>query len=302
MPVLVASHLTKRFGPRTAVDDVSFELSEGEVFGFLGPNGAGKTTTIRILTGLIRPHGGNVTIGGFDVGREFERALAHVGAIIESPDLYRYLTGRENLDLFARMLPGNAGRAIDDLAKLVSLGTRLDDRVSDYSLGMRQRLGIAQALLGDPRVLILDEPANGLDPAGIREMRELLRRLARERGLAVFVSSHLLSEIELFADRVGILHRGQLLWTGTIDDLLSRGTRVRFRTTLPRAAERILRRHSIGDPELRGDDFVLADMADDEIPRALSSLSAEGVPIFEAMRERPGLEDVFLELTHGETV
>jgi ABC-2 type transport system ATP-binding protein len=302
MPVLVASHLTKRFGKRTAVDDVSFDLSEGEVFGFLGPNGAGKTTTIRMLTGLIRPDAGSVTIGAFDVGKEFERALAHVGAIIESPDLYGYLTGRENLGLFARMLPGDAGRAIDDLARLVVLSERLDDRVSDYSLGMRQRLGIAQALLGDPRVLILDEPANGLDPAGIREIRELLRHLAHDRGLAVFVSSHLLSEIELFADRVGILHRGRLLWSGTIDSLLSRGTRVRFRTTLPRAAERILRRHATGDPEVRGEDFVLAEMPDDEIPRALSSLSAEGVPVFEAMRERPGLEDVFLDLTHGETV
>ena len=203
------------------------------------------------------------------------------------------MTGRENLDLFARMLPGDAGRAIDDLARLVSLADRLDDRVSDYSLGMRQRLGIAQALLGEPRVLILDEPANGLDPAGIREMRELLRRLARERGLAVFVSSHLLSEIELFADRVGILHRGRLLWTGTIDDLLSRGTRVRFRTTLPKAAERILRRHSSLDPEIRGDSVVLAEMPDDEIPRALSSLAAEGVPIFEAMRERPASKTCF---------
>ncbi len=302
MTPLSAKHLTKTLGRRVVVSDVSFDLNESEVFGFLGPNGAGKTTTIRMLTGLIRPDSGTVEIGGLDLSRHFENAMRNVGAIIESPDLYRSLTGRENLEVFASMLGGEAPSQIDGLACLVMLDGRLEDRVSTYSLGMRQRLGIAQALLGSPRVLILDEPANGLDPAGIREMRELLKSLARDRRLAVFVSSHLLAEVELMCDRVAILHRGKILAIERVEALLSRGSRVRFRTPMPGAAQRALRRHSSGEPDVSGEDLVEADMPDDEIPRAVSTLSAEGIPVFEVVRARPALEELFLELTHGETV
>src|SRR5256714_5582462 len=211
-PVLVASNLTKVIGKRTIVDGVSFSLNPGEVFGFLGPNGAGKTATIRMLVGLIKPTAGNVTICGFDVRRDFEKALRNVGCIVENPDLYRFMTGRENLEHFARMLSVQS-LEIERVAELVQLAHRLDQRVGTYSLGMRQRLGIAQALLGNPRLLILDEPANGLDPAGIREIRRLVRLLAEERGIAVFLSSHLLSEVEQMCDRVTIIHRGRALAT-----------------------------------------------------------------------------------------
>ncbi|HKB71002.1 MAG TPA: ABC transporter ATP-binding protein [Thermoanaerobaculia bacterium] len=302
MSVLSARNLTKRLGGREVVSDVSFELSEGEVFGFLGPNGAGKTTTVRMLTGLVRPDAGGVTIAGFDLRRNFEDAMRRVGAIVESPDLYGDLSGRENLELFARMIAADAALRIPELAALVSLESRLDDRVSTYSLGMRQRLGLAQALLGDPRVLILDEPANGLDPAGIREIRELIRELAHVRGLAIFLSSHLLSEVEQTCDRVAILHRGKVLALDTVDRLLASRERVRFRTSIPKAARAALRRHAAGEPEIEGDAFVLADVAEDEVPRALTTLSAEGIPVFEVIRERAALEDLFLELTHGETV
>src|SRR5713226_3086275 len=199
-PVLVATNLTKVIGKRTIVDGVSFTLNPGEVFGLLGPNGAGKTTTIRMLVGLIKPTTCNVTICGFDVRRDFENALSNVGCIVENPDLYRFMTGRENLEHFARMLSLDASE-VERVAELVALAHRLGQRVGTYSLGMRQRLGIAQALLGKPKLLILDEPANGLDPAGIREIRELLRNLAAE-GMSVFVSSHLLAEVELMCDRV----------------------------------------------------------------------------------------------------
>src|SRR6185369_5256858 len=178
-PALVARSLTKIIGERTIVDDVSLDLRPGEVFGFLGPNGAGKTTTIRMLVGLIRPTSGDVTICGYDIRRQFEKAMRCIGCIVENPDLYRFMTGRENLQHFARML-GAPRSEIERVASLVSLAHRLDQRVGTYSLGMRQRLGIAQALLGQPKLLILDEPANGLDPAGIREIRELLRQLAHE--------------------------------------------------------------------------------------------------------------------------
>jgi ABC-2 type transport system ATP-binding protein len=302
MTPLSAKNLTKRFGARVAVNDVSFDLCEGEVFGFLGPNGAGKTTTIRMLTGLIRPDAGEVRICGLDLFRDFEKAIRNVGAIIEAPDLYGYLTGRENLEVFAAMIGAAAWSQIEGLAALVSLGERLGDRVSTYSLGMRQRLGIAQALLGEPKVLILDEPANGLDPAGIREMRELLKRLSRERRLAVFVSSHLLTEVEQMCDRIAILHRGKILAIDSVEAMTTRHSRVRFRTAIPKAALAVLRRHSSVEPEIEGDDLVFAELPDDEIPRALTGLSAEGVPVFEVVRVRPQLEDLFLEMTHGETV
>src|SRR5213593_4626388 len=219
-PVLVADRLTKVIGKRTIVDNVSFDLQPGEVFGFLGPNGAGKTTTIRMLVGLIRPTSGRVTICGYDVRRDFEAAMRCVGCIVENPDLYRFMTGRENLQHFARML-GVDGEEIERVASLVSLAHRLDQRVGTYSLGMRQRLGIAQALLGSPKVLILDEPANGLDPAGIREIRELLRQLAHERQMSIFVSSHLLGEVELMCDRVAIIHHGRILKEGNVHELIS---------------------------------------------------------------------------------
>ena len=301
--VLAAEHLTKRFGDRTAVSDVSFEVPAGEVFGFLGPNGAGKTTTIRMLVGLARPDRGTVRIRGLDVAAEFSRAMAHVGCIVESPDLYPYLTGRENLLHFARMLPDGAAARIPDLALLVSLGERLDDKVSTYSLGMRQRLGIAQALLGAPDVLILDEPANGLDPAGIREIRRLVRSLAEERGISVFVSSHLLSEVEQMCDRVAIIHRGKTLSTGPVAELLSRtasGHRVVARPG-ERAVE-VLERVFPGRVEREGPETFLVAAGGADMPAAVRALVEAGVEVAAVERRASTLEDVFLEITGGETV
>ena len=222
---LEAEHLGKRFGAREAVADVSFTVGRGEVFGFLGPNGAGKTTTIRMLVGLVRPTTGRVRVGGHDVVGRREQALRRLGCIVESPDFYEFLTGRENLQHFARMIDRAALARVDELADLVRVRERLDDRLATYSLGMRQRLGIAQALLGEPDVLVLDEPANGLDPAGLHELRLLVRRLADERALAVFVSSHLLGEVERVCDRIAIVHRGRTLAEGSIAELTQEGRR-----------------------------------------------------------------------------
>jgi ABC-2 type transport system ATP-binding protein len=223
--VLSAEGLAKRFGAREVVSDVSFQLHRGEVFGFLGPNGAGKTTTIRMLVGLVAPTRGRVLIEGKDLRKSFEDAMRHVGCIVETPSLYTFLTGRENLEHAARLAGDGAEKRIDETAALVKMASRLDDPVRTYSLGMRQRVGIAQALLGDPSILILDEPTNGLDPAGIREMRELVRHLASERGLAVFVSSHLLAEVEKMVDRIAIVHRGRTLAAGTLAELTESGAR-----------------------------------------------------------------------------
>ena len=223
VPALQAEHLAKSYGARQAVVDASFTLRRGEVFGFLGPNGAGKTTTIRMLVGLIHPSTGRVVVGGHDLKQAREAALRQLGCIVESPDFYDYLTGRENLEHAARMIGRDAMDRIEPVTEMLRIRERLSGRVGTYSLGMRQRLGIAQALLGDPAVLVLDEPANGLDPAGIRELRALLRRLADDRGLAVFVSSHLLGEVEKVCDRIAIVHRGRVLAEGSISELTGGG-------------------------------------------------------------------------------
>lgn len=220
-PTLKIDQLTKVINKKTIIDNISFDVFPGEVFGFLGPNGAGKTTTIRMIVGLIKPTHGTVSICGFSVERQFVQAMNQIGAIVENPELYKFLSGRENLEVFARMLPDVTPARIQEVIDLVDLTARIDDKVKTYSLGMRQRLGIAQALLNNPRVLILDEPTNGLDPMGIRDLRIFIRRLVGETGLSVLVSSHILAEIELLADRVAIMSRGKIVKVGTVQTLIN---------------------------------------------------------------------------------
>ncbi|HEX8151808.1 MAG TPA: ABC transporter ATP-binding protein [Thermoanaerobaculia bacterium] len=299
VPALIARNLTKVIGERTIVDDVSFELYPGEVFGFLGPNGAGKTTTIRMLVGLIRPTSGSVAVCGHELHDDFEKAMRCIGCIVENPDLYRFMTGRENLEHFARMLGAPAAQ-IARVADRVGMGHRLDQRVGTYSLGMRQRLGLAQALLGEPRVLILDEPANGLDPAGIREIRELLRSLAAEHGLAVFVSSHLLAEVELTCDRVAIIHKGRILREGTVRELIAETRTVELRVDDVDRATSILRERGVtATPD---GDRVFVNVEEEEVPPLIATLTQNGVAIFHAQRRAQTLEEMFIEATGGETV
>lgn len=194
------SHLNKTIGGRQILHDISFEAYAGEVFGFLGPNGAGKTTTIKIAVGMLSLDDGNIFINGTDIKKNFEKAMSNVGGIVENPEMYKYLTGMENLKQYARMRKGVTQERIDEVVKLVKLSNRINDKVSKYSLGMRQRLGVAQALLHRPKVLILDEPTNGLDPAGIKELRDILKETAHKENICVIVSSHLMSEMELMCD------------------------------------------------------------------------------------------------------
>ncbi len=228
---LATQGLAKRYGPRVALDGLDLRVPNGVVYGFLGPNGAGKTTTMRILTGLIRPDAGRVEVLGRPFGRGDRRRLFEVGALIESPSFYPFLSGRENLRaLAATGAPTSKARA-DELLQLVNLQDRAGDKVSGYSLGMKQRLGIAGALLSDPKLLLLDEPANGLDPAGIAGMRDTLRALAAT-GKTVFVSSHILSEVQQLADVVGIIAHGKLVREGPIDELLRAEGTVRVRVAV----------------------------------------------------------------------
>ena len=225
---LATQGLAKRYGPRIALDGLDLKVPTGVVYGFLGPNGAGKTTTMRILTGLVHPDAGSVELLGQPFGRGHRRRLFEVGALIEAPSFYPFLSGRENLRALAATGAPTPASRVDELLTLVNLRDRAGDKVSGYSLGMKQRLGIAGALLSDPRLLLLDEPANGLDPAGIAGMRDTLRALAAA-GKTVLVSSHILSEVQQLADVVGIIARGRLVREGRIETLLGEAGSVRVR-------------------------------------------------------------------------
>lgn len=217
--VLELNSVSKIMGNKKIVDNISFHINEGEIFGFLGPNGAGKTTTIKMITGLLKIDEGDIFINGKNVKKNFEEALSKVGGIIENPEMYGYLTGRENLELYGRMHGQVSKERLEETISFVKLENRIDDKVKKYSLGMRQRLGLAQALLHKPKLLILDEPTNGLDPVGIKELRDTLRNLAATEGLAVLVSSHLLSEMELMCDRFGIIDNGKIIDIKSLEDI-----------------------------------------------------------------------------------
>ena len=219
-------NVTKTIKGRTIIDSISFEVHKGEVFGFLGPNGAGKTTTIRMIVGLISLTEGDIEIAGKSIKKDFEQAVKHVGAIVENPEMYKFLSGYQNLIHYARMTKGITKKKISEVVDLVGLTDRINDKVKTYSLGMRQRLGLAQCLLHDPDVLILDEPTNGLDPAGMREIRDHLRMLAKEKNMAVIVSSHLLSEMEMMCDRIAIIQDGKLVDVQQIHDFVQGSEKV----------------------------------------------------------------------------
>lgn len=211
MELLKIQGLTKTIKKKKILDDISLTVNSGEIVGFLGPNGAGKTTTIKLVMGLFKMTEGEISICGHDIKTDFENAMENVGGIIENPDLYKKLTGRQNLEYFASMYRDVNKDNIDDIIGMVKMGKRIDDKVKTYSLGMCQRVGIAQALLHNPRLLILDEPTNGLDPIGIKELRDMLKFLSKEVGVGVFISSHLLSEMELMCDRIYIIDDGVII-------------------------------------------------------------------------------------------
>ena len=219
--LLEAKGLTKSFKGRKVIDNLDLRVIKGDVYGFLGRNGQGKTTTIRMITGLISADSGNVTIGGFKIKSDFIKAISQIGAIVESPTFYGYLSGYENLLLMANLIPGFKKSRIYEVLETVGLKNRCNDKVKTYSLGMKQRLGLANALLNNPKLIILDEPTNGLDPQGMKEFREMITRLSIENKITFFISSHLLYEIQQICNRIGIIHEGRLLVEGYVHDLIN---------------------------------------------------------------------------------
>jgi ABC-2 type transport system ATP-binding protein len=295
-----ARGLVKRYGRLVAVDEVDLTVEPGDVYGFLGPNGAGKTTAMRILLGLLRQDAGEVRLFGRDPQRELPEALDGVAGFVESPRFYSYLTGRKNLELFAAFDGGEARTRVDEVLELVGLGGRGGDRVGGYSQGMKQRLGIAASLLRAPQLLVLDEPTNGLDPGGIRDMRSLIRDLA-ERGMTVFLSSHLLAEVEELCTRVAVIRDGRIVYEGALADLhASTAPRYRLRTD-DQARARELLAADVRVRELANDGHDLLFDADEETVLALSrALVADGLGIAALVPETATLERLFFELTEGE--
>ncbi|SFT23811.1 ABC transporter ATP-binding protein [Paenibacillus sp. BC26] len=305
MPVVSLRNVTKKVGKTTIIDNLTFDVPKGEIFGFLGPNGAGKTTTIRMMVGLMSITKGEIFIQGHNVKNEFEQAIRHVGAIVENPEMYKFLSGYRNLVHYARMVPGVTKERIDEVVKLVKLEDRIHDKVKKYSLGMRQRLGVAQAMLHNPSLLILDEPTNGLDPAGIRELRDYLRYLTRTEGITVIVSSHLLSEMELMCDRVAILQKGRLVDIKPIHEFI--GSDEQSKSYLieadftDAAVEAIKQIEGVKEVKLveGGAEIVTGR---ERIPRILSYLMGSGIDVYGAHPIKVSLEDRFLEMTGGEQV
>ena len=289
--------LTRRFGEVLAVDHLDLLVPRGCVYGFLGPNGAGKTTSIRMLLGLIRPDEGGIEILGRDPYRHRADLLRRTGALVEAPSLYPHLTGRENLELL-RQLRGGRKQQVD--AALDGLALRADANrcVREYSLGMRQRLGLALALFDDPELLILDEPTNGLDPAGIQEIRELLRRVAAHRGTTVFLSSHLLSEVEQSADHVGIVHRGKLCWQGSLQRLQEqRQKQLLIEADQPAQAATLLEQAGWNAAVTALRQLRVSGVSPDDVARINRLLVQHGVAVFQLELRRPSLEATFLRLT-----
>lgn len=217
--ILDVNNLSKKFKNFTAVDNISFQLHSGEILGFLGPNGAGKTTTIKMITGLVKSNSGSITINGYDINKDFEDAMSNVGAIVETPHLYENMTGYENIKFFSNLCKNATKEHIEECIKLSGLKNRLNDKVKNYSLGMKQRLGLTIALLNNPKLLILDEPTNGLDPIGIKVLREFLKDLAHNKNLSILVSSHILTEMELLCDKVLIITNGKMRCIKSMEEI-----------------------------------------------------------------------------------
>ena len=293
--------LVKRYGEIVAVDHVDLIVERGDVFGYLGPNGAGKTTSLRIMLGLIRPTEGLALLFGRDPLTDGAKALEGVAGFVEAPRFYPYLSGRRNLRLLADYDEPVSRARIEEVLELVELRDRAKDKVGGYSHGMRQRLGIAAALLRQPQLLLLDEPTTGLDPAGMRDMRELVRRLAGE-GITILLSSHLLYEVEELCNRVAIIRKGAIVYQGALGDLLATAaTGWRLRALEPQRARAVLVAHrGISDVRLDGEELRFS--AGDDAVAALSiALGKSGIGITTLVPETASLEDLFLGMTDGES-
>ena len=298
--ILECTHLTKKFGKKEVLKDVSLTVKAGDILGFIGPNGAGKTTTIKLILGLQNITSGTVKINGYDIEKEFTKAIKRVGTIVENPDLYMYMSGYENLKLIANLYEGITKERINEVIKLVGLENRIKDKVSKYSLGMRQRLGIAQAIMHKPNLLILDEPTNGLDPEGIKQVKDLLVKLAKEEKMAILISSHNLLELDSFCTKVTIIKNGEIVESTSIEDAKKVNSNSTYKIEVEKAEEAIKaleeKVEKIDDKNIRV--FVNKE----EIPKIIENLIKSNIKIYEVYQEEITLEDAFLKKTGGNVI
>lgn len=297
--VLECNNLYKKFGKKEIIKNVSTTLESGDILGFIGPNGAGKTTTIKLILGLQKIDKGTVKINGYDITTDFEKAIEKVGAIVENPDLYMYLSGYKNLKMIARMYKNVDTARINEVVKLVGLQERINDKVSKYSLGMRQRLGIAQAILHRPNILILDEPTNGLDPEGIRELRELMQKLAKEEQMAILISSHNLAELDSFCTKICIIKNGEVIETKEINQLKeeSKMNYTIFKVSNTNKIKELAESANI----LNNQEFKIL-TSEIEAAALVKRLVENNIDVYRIEEESISLEDAFLKRTGGNKI
>lgn len=304
--VLELKNVNKSFGRKKIIKDLNLEIRSSEIFGFLGPNGAGKTTTIKMIVGLLSIDSGTIKINGYDNVKDFEKSMIYIGAIVENPDMYGYLTGYENLKLKARLYGVTKSR-ITEVVKLVGLTDRINDKVGKYSLGMKQRLGLAHALLNNPKIIILDEPTNGLDPSGIKELRDILKKLAHEDNICVLVSSHMLSEMQLICDKVAIINKGEIVKIDTVKEVLTvknDKTKSKYNIKVGNIEniKRIIENDFFKNYEIfidKENSFIEIFLLKEEVPIFIRELINENVDIYEIIKEQISLEDTFFGITSG---
>ena len=291
-PIVEIKNLNKSIKGKHIIKNLNLEFYPGQITGFLGPNGAGKTTTIRMMTGLMHPSEGEVIINGQSLAKNFEEAISNIGVIVENPEMYKFMTGYKNLQHFARMHKGVTKQRIDEVIAQVGLQNRIHEKVKTYSLGMRQRLGLAQAMLSRPKFLILDEPTNGLDPAGIREFRMYLRKIAEEDNVAIVVSSHLLSEIELMVDRIAIIQNGELIDIRELQQEVAS----QYYIEIGQADKLVA---LLGDKVTKENGGYVVDLTKENVPLFVRQLVEAGIDLFTIQPIQKRLEDQFIEMTGG---
>ena len=298
--ILECENLNKKIGKKDILKNVSLQIQESDILGFIGPNGAGKTTTIKLILGLQKINSGNVKINGFDIEKQFEKAIERVGTIVENPDLYMYMTGLDNLKMNAKLYKNVDNKRIEEVVKLVGLENRIKDKVSKYSLGMRQRLGIAQAILHKPNLLILDEPTNGLDPEGIKQLRDILTKLANEEKMGILISSHNLAELESFCNKVTIIQNGEIIETSTLEDAKRVEGRILYEIELDNTndLEKIINK----EIEIIDANTFKIYTTREEIPEIVKHLVNNNKKIYKVCEDLTSLEDAFIKKTGGNVI
>lgn len=302
-PILKLNNVSKIYNKRKVVDNLSLMLFEGEIFGFIGPNGAGKSTTIKMICGLTGISSGNIFVNGYDVSKNFKKAIANVGAVVEYPQLYPYLSGKANLKLFAKFYGKSAELRIPNIIKILKMEEFINKKVSTYSLGMKQRLGIGQALLNKPKLLILDEPTNGLDPDGIKDIRSLLLNLAKHEHMAIIISSHNLAELEQICNQIAVLRSGKLLSFRNMDDIneeIENNQQICFFVNYPNYAGQLLQNKYNLKVKVAGNSIIVP-IREKHLASIITFLTYKHIKIYKTTKITKSLEQIYFDLLQGKS-